>query len=135
MSHTLNLKKFSFLVYGLGSTGHSIIKYFKKRRIHNFYVWDDNVKLRKKFGSKNVVNLKNSLKEVDYIVLSPGVSLKKTKYKKNLIKFRKKIITDIDLLYLSNSKFKSIVVTGSNGKSTTCKIIAHLLKKINIMWR
>jgi len=32
-------------------------------------------------------------------------------------------------LYLSNSKFKSIVVTGSNGKSTTCKIIAHLLKK------
>jgi len=129
MSHTLNLKKFSFLVYGLGSTGHSIIKYFKKRRIHNFYVWDDNVKLRKKFSSKNVVNLKNILKEVDYIVLSPGISLKKTKYKKNLIKFRKKIITDIDLLYLSNSKFKSIVVTGSNGKSTTCKIIAHLLKK------
>jgi len=129
MSHTLNLKKFSFLVYGLGSTGHSVIKYFKKRRIHNFYVWDDNVKLRKKFGSKNVVNLKNILKEVDYIVLSPGISLKNTKYKKNLIKFRKKIITDIDLLYLSNSKFKSIVVTGSNGKSTTCKIIAHLLKK------
>ena len=129
MSHTLNLKKFSFLVYGLGSTGYSVIKYFKKRRIHNFYVWDDNVKLRKKFGSKNVVNLKNILKEVDYIVLSPGISLKKTKYKKNLIKFRKKIITDIDLLYLSNSKFQSIVVTGSNGKSTTCKIIAHLLKK------
>ena len=129
MSHTLNLKKFSFLVYGLGSTGHSVIKYFKKRRIHNFYVWDDNVKLRKKFGSKNFVNLKKILKEVDYIVLSPGISLKKTKYKKNLIKFRKKIITDIDLLYLSNSKFKSIVVTGSNGKSTTCKIIAHLLKK------
>ena len=129
MSHTLNLKKFSFLVYGLGSTGHSVIKYFKKRRIHNFYVWDDNVKLRKKFGSKNFVNLKKILKEVDYIVLSPGISLKKTKYKKNLIKFRKKIITDIDLLYLSNSKFKSIVVTGSNGKSTTCKIITHLLQK------
>ena len=129
MSHTLNLKKFSFLVYGLGSTGHSVIKYFKKRRIHNFYVWDDNVKLRKKFGSKNVVNLKNILKEVDYIVLSPGISLKKTKYKKDLIKFRKKIITDIDLLYLNNLKFKSVVVTGSNGKSTTCKIITHLLKK------
>ena len=129
MSHTLNLKKFSFLVYGLGSTGHSVIKYFNKRRIHNFYVWDDNAKLRKKFGSKNAVNLKNILKKVDYIVLSPGISLKKTKYKKNLIKFKNKIITDIDLLYLSRSKFKSIVVTGSNGKSTTCKIIAHLLKK------
>ena len=30
---------------------------------------------------------------------------------------------------MSNKKFQSIVVTGSNGKSTTCKIIAHLLKK------
>ncbi len=129
MYHTLNLKKFSFLVYGLGSTGNSVIKYFKKRKIYNFSVWDDNIGLRKKFGSKNASSLKNALKKVDYIVLSPGISLKNTKYKKDLIKFRKKIITDIDLLYLSNSKFKSIVVTGSNGKSTTCKIITHLLKK------
>jgi UDP-N-acetylmuramoylalanine--D-glutamate ligase len=129
MSHTLNLKKFSFLVYGLGSTGHSVVKYLKKSKINNFFVWDDNEKLRKKFGSKNVLSLKNTLKKVDYIVLSPGISLKKTKYKKDLIKFKKKIITDIDLLYLSHSKFRSIVVTGSNGKSTTCKIIFHLLKK------
>jgi UDP-N-acetylmuramoylalanine-D-glutamate ligase len=129
MSHTLNLKKLSFLVYGLGSTGHSVIQYFKKRKIYDFFVWDDNTRLRKQFGSKNVSNLKNTLKKVDYIVLSPGISLKKTKYRKDLIRFRKKIITDIDLLYLSNLSFKSIVVTGSNGKSTTCKIITHLLKK------
>jgi len=129
MSHTLNLKKLSFLVYGLGSTGRSVIQYFKKIKISNFSAWDDNVRVRKKFGSKNISNLKNVLKEVDYIVLSPGISLKKTKYKEDLIKFKKKIITDIDLLYLNNLKFKSVVVTGSNGKSTTCKIITHLLKK------
>ena len=34
-------------------------------------------------------------------------------------------------MYLCNPKFNSIVVTGSNGKSTTCKIIYHLLKKNN----
>ncbi len=131
MSNTLNLKKLSFLVYGLGSTGVSAIKYLKKNKIQKYFVWDDNTKLKKKFGSKGVSNLKDILKKVDYIILSPGISLKKTKFKKDLIKFKKKIITDIDLLYLSNSNFKSIVVTGSNGKSTTCKIIAHLLKKNN----
>ena len=129
MSHTLNLKKLKFLVYGLGSTGISVIKYFKKKKIFNFSVWDDNLKLRKKFRSKSISNLKNTLENVDFIVLSPGISLKKTKYKKVLSKFKKKIITDIDLLYLSNLKFKSIVVTGTNGKSTTSKIISHLLKR------
>ena len=57
MSHTLNLKKLSFLVYGLGSTGHSVIQYFKKRKIYDFFVWDDNPKLRKRFGLKNISNL------------------------------------------------------------------------------
>ena len=131
MSNILNLKKFSFLIYGLGSTGLSVIEYFKKRQIHDFHIWDDNIKLRKKFGPKDAKNLKKILKKVDYIILSPGISLKNTKHKKDLKRFEKKIITDIDLLYLSNAKFNSIVVTGSNGKSTTCKIIYHLLKKNN----
>ncbi len=129
MYHTINLKKFSFLIYGLGSTGLSVVNYFKKKNFSNFFVWDDNSKLVKKNGFKNVSNLEIILNKVDYIVLSPGISLKKSKNRKKLIKFKKKIITDIDLLYLTNSKFKSIVVTGTNGKSTTCKIISHLLKK------
>tara|TARA_Y200000002_G_C22676881_1_gene662464 strand:+ start:221 stop:1513 length:1293 start_codon:yes stop_codon:yes gene_type:complete len=129
MSDILNLKNASFLVYGLGSTGNSVIRYFKKKKIDNFFVWDDELKLRKKFGTKYNANLFFILKKVDYIVLSPGISLKNTKNKEELLKFKRKIITDIDLLYLDNTKFKSIVVTGSNGKSTTCKIISHLLKK------
>ena len=134
MPGKLNLKKLSFLIYGLGSTGHSVIKYFKKKKISNYLVWDDNADLRKRFKNKKTLNLSRSIQEVDFIVLSPGISLKNTKYKEDLIKHQKKIIIDIDLLYLSNIKFKSIVVTGSNGKSTTCKIIAHLLKrkKLNV---
>jgi UDP-N-acetylmuramoylalanine--D-glutamate ligase len=129
MPRILNLKKFSFLVYGLGSTGHSVVKYFKKKSFLNYCVWDDSIKLRKKFKNRCVSNLSKVLKKVDFIVLSPGISLKKNKHKNELIKFKKKIITDLDLLYLSDKKFKSIVVTGSNGKSTTCKIITHLLNK------
>ena len=133
MSYTLpytkkNFNKLSFLVYGLGSSGNSTIEYFKKKNFLNYFAWDDNRILRKKF-LKITPNLKHTLQKVDYIILSPGISLTKTKYKKDLIKFKKKIITDIDLLYLCNREFKSIVITGTNGKSTTCKIITHLLKK------
>ena len=32
-------------------------------------------------------------------------------------------------MYICNSKIKTIVVTGTNGKSTTCKIVDHLLRK------
>ena len=129
MSKIFKLKKFSFLVYGVGSTGQSVIKYFKKNKISNYSIWDDSAKLRKKFKTKITPNLLKSLKNVDFIVLSPGINLNKTKHKKKLIKYKKKIITDIDLLYLIKKNFRSIVITGSNGKSTTCKIIAHLLKK------
>jgi len=118
------LKELSFLVYGLGLSGKSVVKFFKKENITNFKVWDDGCKkIYKKYRSKNLIH---SLNQVDYIVLSPGISLLKNK---SLDRFKKKIITDIDLYYLNNTKSKSIVVTGTNGKSTTCKLLAHLLGK------
>ena len=120
------LKELSFLVYGLGLSGKSVVKFFKKNKINNYQVWDD--KQKDLFKKKRTTNLNKILNDVDYIVLSPGINPIK---KKNLIKYKKKIITDIDLLYLSNKDFKSIVVTGTNGKSTTCKLISHLLKKNN----
>ena len=121
------LKELSFLVYGLGLSGLSVIKFFKKNKIKNFKVWDDNKK--KLFKNLRPKNLNNCLYEVDFIILSPGISLIKNKH---LNKFKKKIITDIDLFFLTNNKFKSVVVTGTNGKSTTCKLLAHLLKKTNL---
>ena len=124
MLQNSKLNELSFLVYGLGLSGLSVVKFFKKNKIKNFQVWDDKQKkLLKRYRTKN---LKKSLNKVDYIVLAPGVSLNQNKY---LRKFKKKIITDIDLFYLNNLNYKSIVVTGTNGKSTTCKLLAHLLKK------
>jgi UDP-N-acetylmuramoylalanine--D-glutamate ligase len=124
MFTTSKLKELSFLVYGLGLSGTSVVKFFKKNNIKNYKIWDD--KQKQLFKNKRAVNLNETLKNVDYIILSPGISLFK---KKNLARYKKKIITDIDLLYLINKNFKSIVVTGTNGKSTTCKLISHLLEK------
>ena len=124
MVQSSKLKELSFLVYGLGLSGRSVINFFKRNSIKNFKVWDDNKRnIHKKYIPKNLIQ---TLNQVDYVVLSPGISLLKNK---KLSKFKKKIITDIDLFYLHNNSFKSIVITGTNGKSTTCKLIAHLLQK------
>ena len=124
MVQSSKLRERSFLVYGLGLSGRSVINFFKKNNFKNFKVWDDKKKnIHKNYRSKNLLR---TLSQVDYIVLSPGISLIKNK---KLSKFKNKIITDIDLFYLYKNKSKSIVVTGTNGKSTTCKLIAHLLQK------
>tara|TARA_B100000242_G_scaffold218501_1_gene159749 strand:- start:182 stop:1468 length:1287 start_codon:yes stop_codon:yes gene_type:complete len=122
-----NFKELSFLIYGLGLTGKSVVNFFKKNKIKNYEVWDD--KNTRLFKNKRARNLNKCLNKVDYIVLSPGVSITKAKNKHKLIKYKKKIITDLDLAYLLKKFNKSIVVTGTNGKSTTCKILTHLLKK------
>ena len=127
MASKIDLTELSFLVYGLGLTGKSVVNFFKKNNVKNYHVWDDKNKNLCRINRS--LNLSKTLKKVDYIILSPGISLKKAKNKKQLIKYKKKIITDIDLLYLSQKFKKSIVVTGTNGKSTTCKVLHHILQK------
>ena len=84
MDAVKNLRKLSFLVYGLGLTGKSVVNFFKKNRIDNYYVWDDYA--NNLYKSKRADNLKKVLDKVDYIVLSPGVNLIKSKNKKKNFK-------------------------------------------------
>ncbi len=128
-----------FCIYGLGVTGQSVINYLNRERknFSDYYVWDDDVAKRNFFGTHiGEQKVKAKFSEIidftDFIVLSPGISLKKAKLKKKLIENKHKIITDLDLFYLFNPGIKTIVVTGTNGKSTTCKILEHVLKKNNI---
>ena len=127
------LKDKSFLIYGLGLTGESVLNFLKKSKAKDIYLWDDNTKLRNKFKTGNNENhLKAKIICSDFIVLSPGISLLNCKHGKLLKKNKNKIITDIDLFFLTNKIFKSIVVTGTNGKSTTCSIIQKVLKSSGI---
>ena len=119
------IKDSSFAVYGLGLSGNSVLKFFKKKNIKNFYTWDD--KINK--NSKKKFNLfKNALDEVDYIIVSPGINIQKTRFKSKLFRNKKKLITDLDLFYMQKIPIKSIVITGTNGKSTVCKLTQHIFK-------
>ena len=116
-------------IYGMGITGHSAAKTFKKLKAKVF-CWDDNKKIRKRIKNLNFPLKKFWLTKnlVDKIVISPGIDINKCKIKNFLIKNSNKIITDLDLFFELNKNALIISITGTNGKSTTCKIIEKILK-------
>ena len=124
-----NFKAKSFAIYGLGVTGKSVLNFLQKKKVKKIFTHDDKSKVLRSRGKKNFAK---HLNIVDFIILSPGISINKSKFKKVLKKNKDKIITDLDLFFLSNKVKKSIIVTGSNGKSTTCSIILHALKQNKI---
>jgi UDP-N-acetylmuramoylalanine-D-glutamate ligase len=129
MQRLFNFKEKRFAVYGLGLTGKSVVKFLKKNKANKIFIWDDysiksNLKLKTKF--------KLNLDFVDYIIISPGINIRKSNFKNKLLKNKKKIITDLDLFFLKYRVKKSVIVTGTNGKSTTCSLIHHVLKKNRI---
>ena len=124
------IRENSFAIYGLGLSGTSVYKFLKKQKVKNIYTWDDKKNIK---NSKKLDFFFKALNEVDYIIISPGINIQKTKFKSILLKNSDKIITDLDLFYMQKIPVKSIVITGTNGKSTTCKLIQHILRtnKVN----
>ena len=120
-------------IYGMGITGRSAARTFKRLKAKVF-CWDDNKKIRKKIKKMNIPLTKfwSSKDRMDKIVISPGIDINKCKIKKYLKKNIKNIITDLDLFFELNKEALIISITGTNGKSTTCKIIEHVLKKNKI---
>ena len=116
-------------IYGMGITGCSAARAFKRLKAR-VYCWDDNKKVRKKVKNLNFQIEKFWLNQnlIDNIVISPGIDINKCKIKNYLKKNLNKIITDLDLFFELNKDALIISITGTNGKSTTCKIIEKILK-------
>ena len=126
-----NFENKKILIYGLGLSGKSCFKYLSKKNI--ITIFDDNKSLKNSQNQNLFLNIKkiNDYK-FDYIVLSPGIDLKKCKLNKYLIKNKQKIITEIDIFYLNFPKNIKITITGTNGKSTTCQILYNIFKSNKI---
>ena len=123
--------KKKFLIYGMGKTGLSSYNYLKKN--NKIFLYDDNKKIFKKKYLKKLFLNKNKICKIkfDYIVISPGINVKKCNLKNYLERNSRKIITDLDIFYNSYPKNKIITITGTNGKSTTAKLLNLILKNHN----
>ena len=119
---TKDLANKDVLIYGLGLSGNSCLKYLKKN--NNVKVFDDNILLKNEKYKKFFLNKNEIFKlEFDYIVLSPGIDIQKCKLNKYLLKNQEKIITELDIFYLTYPDNKKITITGTNGKSSTCQML------------
>jgi len=131
----MNAKKILFykkkiLIYGYGKSGFASFKYLNK--YNDCKIFDDNkINISLKLKEKNIKY--NQLKNInfDYIILSPGIDINKCKLSKYINKNKSKVITELDVFYLSYPKIKKITVTGTNGKSTTSKLLFDVLKAHN----
>ena len=126
----ISLANQNILVYGLGKSGISSFNYLYKK--NNLFCYDDYKFARNERIKKNLINIKKIKKiKFDYIVISPGINIKNCKLSNFLKKNKQKIITDLDIFYLNNPSNFKIAITGSNGKSTTAKLLFDILKKEN----
>lgn len=118
----------NILIYGFGKSGRACFKYLRKN--NKIEIYDDKKSSIPKNIKKNSIN-KTKLTSVNFdrIVVSPGIDINKCTLKKYLSKNKSKIISELDIFYLNNIKNKKITITGTNGKSTTSKLLHDVLKK------
>ena len=114
------LKK-KILIYGLGKSGISSFKFLRNKA--DIYLFDD----LKNTHPKQISKLKLSKIKFDIIIISPGINIFNCKLSKFLKLNKKKIYTDLDVFF-TFFKNKCITITGTNGKSTTAKILYEVLK-------
>lgn len=105
------------LIYGLGKSGLSTFKFLKKN--NDIIKYDDKIKT----NYKEIKKIK-----FDYIILSPGININRCSLSNFLKKNYKKIHTDLDIFYSHYKDNNKITITGTNGKSTTAKILYEVLK-------
>ena len=126
------------LIYGLGKSGLSSYKFLNNKA--KVYLFDDNLKKKIRYKSSQIIRNVQEISKIkfDIIIISPGIDVLNCKLSKFLKKNKSKIYTDLDIFY-SFYKNKSITITGTNGKSTTAKILHEVLVRsklrLQIDWK
>ena len=120
-----------FAIFGLGKSGVASAEYLLARG-EAICVWDDGEAARKNFSNPSSITHPDSWNwaEIDALILAPGIPL--THPKPHYIveaarAHNTPIICDVEILWRDNSDAKFVGITGTNGKSTTTALLAHVL--------
>ncbi len=118
----------NILIYGFGKSGKACFGYLKKN--NHIKIYDDNLSSIPK-NLKSYIATKRNLDNYDFniIILSPGIDINNCGIKSYLMKNSQRVISELDIFYLNNPNNFKITITGTNGKSTTSKLIYEVLKK------
>jgi UDP-N-acetylmuramoylalanine--D-glutamate ligase len=123
------------LVLGFGMTGQSILNYLSKKynEIYLIEDWEENPSLREidRFGIKVHVNPQiNSelFSKISDVYSSPGIPIQH-KALSLASKHKINIFSDIEEFLKINKSIK-ILITGTNGKTSTCQILETLLRSV-----
>ena len=124
----------TYLIFGCGITGKSAVSFCQRHGLP-FYITDDNKETLKTLRVNGVlVEEDNKLydyseatlkaKQINYIVLSPHIKTQNDQHK--IVEIAKNIGAEIQYTYTEK---KLIGITGTNGKSTTTALVAHILNE------
>lgn len=121
----------NFLILGMGVSGKSSFSALDRLNFSP-YIYDDNLdKLELKYRDL-AKDAYTSLKEIDFdnidiLVKSPGIPMDNDVIKKAIEK-NIDILTDLELAYRLGINDNFIVITGTNGKTTTTSLTGSLFK-------
>ena len=118
----MNLKDKLVLIVGYGKSGQSS-KDFLLKKGAKIFVYDKNNKIKDNLSDAIFIEnvTEEFIQKIDLVVLSPGVSIYSEKIKLAKL-FGVKVIGELEL-GLTFAKGYKILVTGTNGKTTTVNLI------------
>ena len=120
-------------VFGLARTGVAAVQSLMSSGA-DVWAWDDNPASCLAVGDAAVDLYKADFTKMDYLLLAPGVPLSHPEPHELVIKALKNnipIIGDMDVFQRARFEMlphRVVAITGTNGKSTTSALIAHILE-------
>ncbi len=109
-----------YLVYGYAASTKAVTKFFDLHLVNYLIYLDQN---------DTSLPFVAILKGVDYIIKSPGIKFN-TPLLQLASAYQIKVISDLELLYLIYPSYEYIIVTGTNGKTTTSYLTYQMLKHL-----